>query len=273
MSDYPALPSALTQEVLAYFNVTSAAPTFDLLQRLIAAYVRRVPWESWSRIARRAVVAETADCPRWPELFWREAIAFGTGGTCFESNYAFMALLVALGYEGYLTVNDMGESVGVHSAIILHNNGVPWLVDVGLPLFVPLPIDPSQPTTTPSEFFAYTVRPIEAGKYQIERPPHPRPIGFTLIDQPLDNTAYRARTTADYGEGGLFLDVAVINKLVEERIWRFNSGEPPYVLQEFQGEQRIDYPIEGSVPEAVSAHFGIAPDITCAAWTVLQERD
>ena len=67
-----------------------------------------MPWESASRIVRRARHAR----PRRLRLAGRGLLgshfALGTGGTCYESNYAFFGLLRRLGYDGYLTINDMG---------------------------------------------------------------------------------------------------------------------------------------------------------------------
>src|SRR5690348_9573200 len=100
------------QPILAFLEVPSGPPDRALLDRLIAAYPARVPWESVSRIVRRARTERTEDCPRWPETFWQEAITLGMGGTCFESNCAFFALLQSLGFDGYLTVNDMNKTVG-----------------------------------------------------------------------------------------------------------------------------------------------------------------
>ena len=34
-------------------------------------------------VARRAQIARTDDCPRWPETFWQEALSQGSGGTCY----------------------------------------------------------------------------------------------------------------------------------------------------------------------------------------------
>jgi arylamine N-acetyltransferase len=47
----------------------------------------------------------------------------GSGGTCFESNYALFSLLLARGFTGQLTVNNMGETVGCQSAIVLEIDG------------------------------------------------------------------------------------------------------------------------------------------------------
>jgi hypothetical protein len=179
-------------------------------------------------------------------------------------------LLRTLGYDGYLTISDMGATVGCHAAIILEIGGVRWLADVGLPLHVPLPIDPNQPTQRPSLLQNYTVRPVGDHRFQVERTPHPKPICYTLIDKPVHDAAYRAATTADYGEGGYFLDALVVNEIVDEHIWRFNSSEIPARLETFRNGTRIDYPIEGNVAAAVADRFGMSREIVRAALNALQ---
>ncbi|MBZ0293812.1 MAG: arylamine N-acetyltransferase [Anaerolineae bacterium] len=258
-----------TKPILQYLGVEPAAPDLSLLEKLIAAYVRRVPWESASRIAARYGGWETY--PRWPEVFWRQAQLYGTGGTCFESNGAFLALLRELGYEGYRTINNMGATVGCHTALIILLDGQKWLVDAGLPLYTPLPIDPGAITTRECDLMHYTVRPVGADHYEIERDPHPNRIAFTLIDKPVDARAYHQATTVDYEPGGYFLDRVVINKVIDEQVWRFSSGERPYHLETFVDNQRVDYPLPDDPAAAVAQKFGMEQEIIAAALAALMK--
>lgn len=259
------LDSKLINDVLDYLNVRATAPTIGVLDALMAAYVRHVPWESASRIARRARTPILSERPRWPERFWREAMDSGTGGTCFESNYAFFSLVRALGYEGHLTINNMGATIGCHTAIVLKVDGTDWLTDAGFPVYAPLPIRRGELTQRDTDFQRYTIRPLDNERYDIERVPHPVPNCFTLINIPVPEADYRAATTADYDTAGLFLDRVVINKVIDEQLWRFNSGEKPYHLELFVDGTRVDYAIEGDVAEAVSKKFGIETDIVRTA--------
>lgn len=264
------------KNVLAFLGVDVAKPDLPLLERLVNAYVQRVPWESAARIARRAVTARTEDCGRWPEIFWQEAQESGTGGTCFESNYAFFWLLQALGYESYLTINDMGETRGCHTAIVVYLGDGRWLVDVGIPLFTPLKIDQERLTERVTPWQHYTLRPIAERRYHVERSPHPKPIVFTLIDEPVDDATYRAALTADYGPGGLFLDRVIVNKIVDGVQWRFASSDLPYRLESFPDNTSTAHPIGGNTPEsiaaAVSAKFGIAASVVRAALEAVETR-
>jgi arylamine N-acetyltransferase len=260
----PPLDATLTDAVLMHLGVTAAAPSLDLLDDLVTAYTRTVPWESASRIAKRAQTAKTADCPRWPDAFWQETFRHGTGGTCFESNYAFFSLLRALGYDGYLTINNMGETLACHTAIVILLNGQRWLTDVGMPLYLPLPFGPESAPSRRTPFQTYTVRPDGAGVYQVERAPHPNPNCFTLFDRPIPDATYRAALTADYEPTGFFNDRVILTKAIGEEVWRFNGVNPPR-LESFVYGGRADHALEGDTADAVADRFGIDAEMVRTA--------
>lgn len=265
------LNETLAAEVLTFLGVKAAAPTLPVLEALLAAYYRRVPWESIFRIVRRA----ENPTPRWPDLFWREAMTRGAGGTCFESNYAFFALLQTLGYDGYLTINNMGESIGCHTAVVVLVDGQKWLADVGLPLYALLPLSRRGVMYRSSPFLHYVVRPDGsqlATTYQIERWPHPKRNAFTLIDEPVDDATYRAATAADYGDKGLFLDFVILNKVINNEPWRFNMAERPWALNRFDWGQRFDTVLTDDAATAVAQHFGMATAVVQRAFALTQHN-
>lgn len=243
--------------VLNYLDVKPSSPNIQLLDQLIQAYIRKVPWESAFRVARRARIANTKDCPRWPNIFWHEALTMGAGGTCFESNYAFFSLLNALGFDGYLTINNMGESVGCHTAIIILLTGQKWLVDVGLPIHAPIRLSPRGTVYRATPFMNYCAWPDGAQRFQIERWPHPQRNAFTLIDKSVTEAAYRMATTADYEPTGYFLERVIVNKIVAERPFRFNSTDRPYRFESFHDGKRFEHSIEGDVATAVATKFSM----------------
>lgn len=228
-----ALSPSLTTRIVTYLDVRPGRANRTTLAALVAAYVRRVPWESAFRIARKHGGADGPVAARRPAEFWTDAMERGGGGTCFESNYAFFALLRALGFDGYLTVNDMGDTVGCHTAIVVTLGDTRYLADVGLPLHCPLPLDPTRTTRSRGPFHTYSARPDGAGSYVIERTRHPKRYVFTLRDKPIADADYFAASSADYGEGGLFLDRVIVTRVVGDRVVRFNSGEQPYRLESF----------------------------------------
>ncbi len=251
------LSHKLTSQLLDHLQVEPTRPTLPLLEKLVNAYIRTVPWESAFRIAKRAKTAVTADCPRWPDEFWQDSLERGGGGTCYESNYAFFSFLLTLGFQGYLTINNMGDSIGCHTASVIVINGQKWLTDVGIPLFAPLPISSNGVMYRATKFLRFAVHPDGENVYQIERWPTPRTNVFTLIDRPVTDEEYRAATTNDYGENGLFLDKVIVNKIIDEQSWRFNSAEEPWVINHFEAGVRTDKIFEGDAATAVSQHFSI----------------
>lgn len=247
--------------VLTYLNITAGPPTLELLGNLIHAFVRHVPWESAFRIVRRSRCSALDSCPRWPEEFWREHLNAGSGGTCFETNYAFYFLLRAMAYDCYLTINDMGQSIGCHTAIIVIIDNKKWLVDAGFPLYAVLPLNPFGDVYVPSPILHYVVRAEGSNRYQIERRPHPKSYAFTLLDQPVSEVQYRAATAADYGPHGHFLDRVIIHKVINEVLWRFNSDERPYRLENFENGRRGEELIDRNAAAALALKFGMDEDV------------
>jgi arylamine N-acetyltransferase len=269
----PPLNQDVSRLVLDYLGLPSIRrPDLDFLDRLVTAYTKIVPWESVTRITRRAQLRECDNpqpldaYPRWPVEFWRQAIEQGGGGTCFESNYAFFSLLLSLGYKGYLTINNMGQSIACHSAIVVELPGQKWLVDVGFPVYSPLPLDAAKSSQRESVFHRYTVRPNHDDSYQVDRDRHPQRSCFTLIDSPIPDETYRGITAADYGPDGLFLERVIITKVIGDTVWRFNSAERPYRLERYKDGHKVEYAIEEEEPginnlaAAVAKRFNMPPE-------------
>lgn len=254
------LNPTLAGQVLDYLGLRRALPTLGFLDLLIQRYTASVPWESAFRIAKRSRTALLEDCPRWPEEFWQDALARGGGGTCFESNYAFISLLRALGFAGYLTINDMEETTGCHTAIILTLQGKLWLVDAGYPLYTTMPLE-SSTSRRHCRFHTYTLTPNGDNRYQVKRDKHPQLYAFTLVNQPVDEVTYRSATTANYDTQGFFLDRVIITKVIDHQVWRFNSGERPFHLEAFENGARTDYPLQDNPAVEVAEHFGMNLDI------------
>ena len=250
----------LTSQILLYLDCTREEPSVRYLNRLIRAYIRHVPWESVSRIIKRNTTAETELCPRWPDEFWQEALKYGTGGTCFENNLAFFTLLNELGFDGYLTINDM-ESPACHAASIITLYGQKYLADTTIPLHGALPIYSNQITSRSTKFHHYTVRPEGNSKYTIERSHHPKRRAYTLVDVPIPLEDYRDAVEKDYEETGYFLDRVVIVKVIEERFWCFDSEDLPFKVEGFdkRGKQEVRLGT-ATLAKSLSENFGIDKD-------------
>ena len=166
------LAPELTSHIVSYLGCVREEPLVRYLNRLIRAYIRHVPWESVSRIVKQQTTSAIELCPRWPDEFWQEALEYGTGGTCFENNLAFFTLLNELGFDGYLTINDM-ENPACHTASIITLKGQKYLADVTIPIQCALPIYTNQITRPSNEFHHYTIRSESNYRYAVERSHHP----------------------------------------------------------------------------------------------------
>jgi len=269
------LDASLVKDILVHLGVPAApqmlAPTLRNLDRLIEAYTRRVPWESVSRIIKRNTTSPTTACPRWPEEFWADAVCDGLGGTCFESSLAFLSLLTCLGYEGYLTLNDMGESRACHAAIVVILEGRKYLVDITISMNLAVGFRPEAATWRRTPFHDYTICPQGDGRYQVERTNHPQKNAFTLIDRPVGLSEYRAVLEGDYAEDGLFLKSVVMIKVIDGRIWRFFSDRLPYRLESFNrdGREEIILAHEALV-ETLAGKFQLPEEKIAAAFLSIQ---
>ena len=257
MTDTPPLSLDTTHRVLRHLGLPQDLPAdHATLQTLLDRYTRVVPWESASRVLRRSQHQKLEDCAALGEAFWRNALRYGAGGTCFESNYAFFSLLRRLGYAGYLTINDMRDATACHTAIIIRLDGQKLLVDVGLPVYAPLPIQAHAATDAQSAFFRYTIEPLADDRYTIWRQPHPERYTFTLVDKPVSDAPYRQAAINDYIPGsGYFLDKVVINKVIDDQLWRFNSKDPPPRLECFINGAAQVHPLNGNVARQLAQRF------------------
>jgi len=266
------ISNSLATDSLDYLGLPTKAPTLRYLNRLIHAYIRKVPWESVSRIIKRQITPETEDCPRWPEEFWQDAIQYGFGGTCYESSLAFFSLLTAQGYEGYLTVNDMGDSRGCHAAIVLLLDGQKYLVDITIPVHAAVRIDPHKTVRRRTALFDYTLRPASKNKYEVERSHRFTKNLFTLIDVPVSLPDFLAVMEEDYTEtAGRFLQSVVMVKVVDEKGQRFFSDQLPYKLESFDRAGRVEKIIEPEIlPHFLAELFQMPEDSISVALSWIQ---
>lgn len=261
------LSESLVLDILDYLGCSKQAPSLRYLNQLITAYIHKVPWESVSRIVKRHATLETEDCPRWPAEFWNSALLHGFGGTCYESSLAFYSLLTKLGFESYLTVNDMGESIGCHAAVVVLLEGEKYLVDVTIPVHAAVRINPQRTVRRRTAFLNFTIRPVQENKYEVERSHHPKRNAFTLIDIPVSLPDYHSIVVDDYQEEtGRFLKSVVMVKLVGDKTVRFFSDHKPPKLERFTRAGKQETVLEPErLPETLAGLFQMPKESISAA--------
>jgi arylamine N-acetyltransferase len=177
-----------------------------------------------------------------------------------------MEVLRALGYEAHFTINDMGDSTGCHSALVVSLQGEEWLVDVGIPVFAPILVDPARSTSAQSPFHSYVLEPSGVGAYRLTRDRHPRPYVYDFRATPVSERAYRAAVEGDYDlRTGLFLDRVVLNKVIGGIQQRFSSLESPLRIQSFRSGVESHEELGEDPAAELAVRFGLEASILSVA--------
>jgi arylamine N-acetyltransferase len=231
-------------DILAHLGIARREPSVTFLDDLLRAWSERIPWESASRIARHTNGGSPAECALWPADYFAGAIQQGTGGTCFESNLAFSALVAELSFEVALSFCDMNRSqtVNPHCATVIALNGDRYLADVGYPVPGALRLDSTGPTQVETPVYTYHTDPEEGGRWRVWRESGSlRWESFALKTQPVDTDSFRARLVQDHGAGGLFLHEVIVMKAFGDELYRFSEST---------GLVRRAWGVDEPVPEA-----------------------
>ncbi len=262
----------MTKNILHHLQIKEDSPTLEYLQELITAYCTIVPWESVSKIVKKTICNNPEDCVRSADEFWTQSIKYGTGGTCYESNWAFYNLLRSLGFEGYLTINKIADKSSVHSAIVVTINRSKYLVDIGYPLYAAIPFVENGINYSKDQLIAYRSTYLAANEYLIENFPHPKPYLYHLTDIPVSVTDYLNLCITDYCETGLFLDRIVIRKVIDNIPTRFDSQDLPYNIHQLHhGTKTRKILQEENLINNLSNYFKLDADIIRQAFNELNK--
>ncbi len=238
----------------------------------MTAYCSTVPWESVSKIVKKASSDETKNCLRLENEFWTSAFQYGTGGTCYESNWAFFCLLQDLGFNGYLTINRVVDKTSVHSAIVIMISGKKYVVDIGYPTYAPIPVIENTATVSDSSPVRYHSTPASSNEYIIENFPHTKPYLYHLTDIPVSPGEYLELARKDYDEGGLFSDRIIMRKMINKVPTRFDSEDIPYNIHVLHnGEKTKTFIKAEDLIQRLSAHFNINPVVISQAFLILSK--
>lgn len=264
----------MTEKILQHLKAKKSSPTVEYLQQLMTAYCSSVPWESVSKIVKKELAFKTSDCLRLEEEFWTSTFQFGTGGTCYESNWAFFCFLQSLGFEGYLTINKIIDKSSAHTAIVIIINSKKYIVDIGFPTYTPIPVTEDAVTVIANDLFRYCCTPVSLHEYKIENFPHPHPYLYHLTDIPVLSKDYLEIAEEDYGETGLFSDRIIIRKMINKVPTRFDSDDYPYNIHTLQnGEKRKTFIKDEDLVNRLSVHFNLNGKIISDAFIILNKTN
>jgi arylamine N-acetyltransferase len=120
------------------------------LERIVRAYVCRVPFENVSKLL--LIGREGTGRPTRLDEFLDGIEHRDLGGTCYSNNPFFVELLRALGYDAVLLGADM-SAPNVHTVVRVRLDGAEWHVDAGYggPFVRPVRLDRLPETLTSGE--------------------------------------------------------------------------------------------------------------------------
>jgi hypothetical protein len=186
---------------------------------------------------------------------------------------AFFYFLQHLGFDGYLTINKVMDKSSVHSAIIIIIDGNKYLVDIGYPLYAPIPVHEEAATIVNNSLINYQCTPVSSKEYIVENYPHPKPYLYHLTDTPVHLADYLKIASDDYGDGGLFSDRIIIRKIIDKMPTRFDSEDIPYNIHILlNGEKHKTFVKDEDLFVRLSAHFTLNCKFIRLAFTILNEN-
>ncbi len=266
-------------DILAWLGLEAAAPAPDFLSRLLLGWATHIPWESASRIARHQRPGAPADYARRPAAFFADALRLGTGGTCFESNFALRALLEALGFTSTMAFCDMeSATVEPHCALLVRLDGLTWLADAGYPIPAALPLDSDAPTSVEAPVYTYAATPVGLERWLIRRSAHRfEQVCFWVNGPPVSDDRFMARLLRDHAPDGQFLREVIIQKVEPHptarpwqmaawAIWRYSEGKG--LIRRTAGQEE-SIPLaeeeQADLPAALARRFGMDARVIAAA--------
>jgi arylamine N-acetyltransferase len=210
------------EEILEALDLSRAEPGIGFLQALFSRFNARVPFETVSKILRHAEVADPHEKARRPDVFWREHVDLGTGGTCFARVAAFDALLCGLGFETRKVLGRVERDFD-HAALLVEGGTGTAICDVGFPLPAIVPARSARVETALVELVAC---PTERGfRIDLEDGVPEGPRQLEIFDAPVSETEFEARWQATFHPESRFLTRTLLRRQEESRVVSYSRGE------------------------------------------------
>jgi N-acetyltransferase len=248
-------------DVLDALELSREEPSFPSLERLFTRFNARVPFETASKILRNVEVADSAGKPRWPDVFWRDFIERGTGGTCYARVAAFDALLSALGFETRKALGRVDEDFD-HAALFVAAGGRDWIADVGFPLPALLPPGGGDVETETSSIAATaTTRGVEV-RFLSGVPEGARRL--EIFQDPVSEDDFVALWRKTFRSDANFLSAVSLLRYDGPRVLKFARGEVR--VDDLHSRTRI--PILSVRPGKLAGLFGVDEEVLSRAFAL-----
>lgn len=254
------------EDILEALGLASAPPSLTFLQALFARFNDRVPFETASKIVRDAEVADLAAKPRLPEVFWKEHLESGAGGTCYARVAAFEGLLSRLGFVCRAVLGRVQSNFD-HASLLVRAGGEEWICDVGFPLPGLLRCAESEAETARG-----TLRVVRAdGGWRIRFlggvPEGPREL--EIFPAPVSPEEFSRRWRQTYLRPSRFLEAVSLFREREARAVSFSGGE--IRVDDLHSRARI--PLPSPRAGTLEEQFGVDAELLERAFSITGDSE
>ena len=254
------------EDVLDALELSTEKPSFPFLERLFGRFNARVPFETASKILRNAEVADAEEKPRVPDVFWRDFLDSGTGGTCYARVAAFDALLAGLGFSTRKALGRV-ENDFDHAALFVAVGGAEWIADVGFPLPALVPAGGGEVETEVATLSAAETDRGVGVRFVSGVPEGPRRL--EIFRDPVSEEEFAARWRRTFRPDSKFLTNVSIHRRDGPRVITFARGEVR--VDDLHSRTRI--PLLAGRAARLSEVFGIDPDVLSRAFELAGDPD
>jgi arylamine N-acetyltransferase len=252
----------LIDDILAALDCSRAQPGIGFLEALFLRFNARVPFENASKILRDRDVAELAKKPRTPEIFWRDHLDLGTGGTCFARVAAFDFLLRALGFRTRRLLGRVQHD-GDHAGLAVETPAGETLADVGFPLPALVPARGERLETVLGELAIERTARGTAVRWVDGVPEGPRSLELFAGEVSAETFAEHWRRT--FHPGSRFLRRVEMRRDLENRSVSYADG---YVRVDDR-HSRLRMPLTDPPSAPLSELFGVERGVLEQAFAVV----
>jgi arylamine N-acetyltransferase len=254
------------EEVLDGLDLSAEEPSHRFLERLFGRFNSRVPFETASKILRDADVSDPAEKPRVPDVFWRDFLESGTGGTCYARVAAFDALLSSVGFSTRKALGRVEVDFD-HAALFVPIGGREWIADVGFPLPALVPAAGGDVETEVAALAAAETDRGVGVRFASGVPEGPRRL--EIFRDAVSEDDFLARWRKTFRPDSKFLTSVSLHRRDGPRVLTFARGEVR--VDDLHSRTRI--PLSGDRPRRLAELFGIDEDVLARAFSLVGDPD
>jgi hypothetical protein len=249
------------EEILEALDLSRAQPGSGFLEALFVRFNDRVPFENASKIVRDADVADAAEKPRTPEVFWADHLERGAGGTCFARVAAFDAVLTGLGFRTRRTLGRV-RNPNDHAALFVETPSGETIADVGFPLPALFPAAPGLVETALAGLRIEAATDGFQVTYEGGVPEGPRTIHIESATVSPERYLELWRRT--FRKGAPFLQEVSLRRDLGNRVLSFARGE----ARVDDRHSRLRVPLPAPRAAALASLFGLEEELLARALAI-----